>query len=974
MALGQEELRSATLYFKQARDTALVHMDGLLDGTNTFTYPDSRSFQPMRKIAITNVGKETVFKPRLIINFKRNWFDIESIRAECFQGANTVKERALAVWKFMRDNRLHYYEPDYGREIDDPVKFLGVYGYGMCYNTSFAAASIASGFPYDGRAYAEFSPRNRHSVKDLKFDSTFVLLDPDIEVFYLKSDNKTLASYADVANDKHLIKRVHHYGKAVPYNIFNNYVADAVYEPTPALKFAGLYPSYHTLDFKLRPGESIEYSWEPAKYYHHFLPWASTHNAPMKNVGNGKFVYSTNFVNADLNELVNEYSGVATSEGDDAGPHIYPDSAGKTSSFVIAVESPFAIVNGKVWGNFYRSAADDELGISFSKDSITWKPVWTSRQTGVHEDSVELYELIQPTSSAATYRYYLKVDMMSVAELSCGIDSLQITSDFQVSRFFLPTLELGDNLVTYSDSNSTERQVAVEIEWEESSENAPPSRIEQPIFPVDQSVVDSLRFTFQWPVASDADGIVDYEFLLSDRPDMRFPLSPSFEVYTSLASGGGATASFSIPFDGMLNADSTYYWRVRAKDAKGAWGNWSPVWSFTPKGPMPPFLDEAVVEGDSITLRWDANPNGRVPAYYEIHASNEAFGFTPESSTLWDTTHSNRKRIPVTSTSPYTFYRVLAVDGNGSRSGPSNYSMIPYPFVYNFPDSIAPGQPYEMKLTTNTVYTTDMVYIGLVQVDIEEMVDVNVISKPEWITYNETDRTLVGIPDYAQAHQDSIIVQFTGLTTGYSNIQVFKPPVRPNSVPVLSNIDSVAYVGISYDQTIDVSDKDLPYGDHITKVEVVTKPEWMQAAFVEGDASLNIWGTPGVADAADTSLVVKAFDSANDSTQKEFTIRVAFHDRNGTNQVGILAIAPNPFGEEINVAYELAAPGDVQFSIFNSNGQKVYGISFPNEEAGKHIKQYYPGIRENGLYYLVMEVIDSSGAIRATSRKLIRLE
>ena len=976
IALAQNDVtrQNAIFYFEQAQDTVTLYMDGFLDGTNTFTYPNSRAFQPMRKVTISNTGKETVSKPRLVINFKRNWFDIASIRAECLQGTSTIKERALAIWKFMRDNRLHYFEPDYGREIDDPVKFLGVYGYGMCYNTSFAAASIVSGLPYEGLPYVEYSPRNRHSVKDIKFDSTFVLLDPDIEVFYLKNDNTTLASYTDVAYDKHLIKRIHHYGKGIEYNFFNDYVADAVYEPTPPLKYAGLYSNYHTLDFNLRPGESIEYNWEPAKYYHHFIPWVGTHNTPMKDIGNGKFVYNTNFVNADLSELIDGYSGVTTTAADSLQPNIHPVLPGENFSFIIKVESPFAIVNGTIWGNFYREDTDDELTLSFSRDSVTWQPVWESSQTGFHEDSVGLYDFIQPTSSEAMYHYYLKVDILSATGLSCGLDSLQIISDFQVSRFFLPTLELGDNFITYSDSNTVERKVAVTIEWDESSENMPPSRIEQPIFPADGSVVDSMKFTFRWPVPTDTDGIVDYEFVLSDRADMRFPLSPSFEVYTSLASGGKATASFTIPFDGMLNADSVYFWQVRAKDSKGAWGKWSPTWSFTPQGPMPPSMEENIIQGDSILLSWEANAGGSDPAYYEIHASNEAYGFTPGSTTVLDTTGSTRMAIPMGETPPHTFYRVIAVDHNGSRSGPSNYSMIRYPHVYNLQDSITPGQPYELTLTTNSVYTTDMAYIALLQMGIEDPVNVNILTMPDWITHNETDQTLIGVPDYAQVHGDSIVVEFTGVYTGYRNVQVFKPPVIANNVPALSDIDSVAYTDSEFDQTIVVSDPDFPFGDYIDRVEVVAKPSWLETAYSKGDASLNIWGTPGVADAADTALIVRAFDARSDSTQKTYIIRVRFQGQTGSDQAGILTIAPNPFGEEINVAYELLRPGDVQLTIYDSNAQKVYCVSFTGHEAGTHIKQIDPNIRVNGFYYVVMEIFESNGDTRATSRKIIRLE
>ncbi len=44
-------------------------------------------------------------------------------------------------------------------------------------------------------------------------------------------------------------------------------------------------------------------------------------------------------------------------------------------------------------------------------------------------------------------------------------------------------------------------------------------------------------------------------------------------------------AQYSLPYTGLLTPDKRYYWRVRAKDAKGVWGQWSKTWSFTPRGP-----------------------------------------------------------------------------------------------------------------------------------------------------------------------------------------------------------------------------------------------------------------------------------------------------------------------------------------------------------------------------------------------------
>ncbi|MEP2670036.1 MAG: hypothetical protein ABJH04_13625 [Cyclobacteriaceae bacterium] len=951
---------AAIISFSQPQDTVSLLMNGNLDGNNTFTYPNVRTFQHMKRVSISNLGDEIVYHPRLVINNERNWFDINSLRNEIFSEATSSKERALSLWSFMKNNRMHYSEPDQGKEIDDPIKLLGVYGYGACYNISYATAFIASKYPYNEIPYREYSPRNRHSVKDILFDSTFMLIDPDIEVFYLNHDNKNIATYDVLANDKYLMTRTHHYGKAEQFNALNTYVANSVYEADTPANFTGIYRDidFHTLDFQLRPGESLVYNWEPAKYFHHNFIWEP--NAPPEDIGNGQFKFETNFTNTDLDNLSNTYNNISTYLEDGLTPNIHPAKTNEPSSFLIKITSPFVIVNGYIDGKFYKENLDDLLQISFSKDSITWNQIWKSNLEGNHKDSITFYNLIQPIGSAAVYNYFLKFEMLSTnPSQPCGIDSIQIVTDFQVSKFFLPSLQLGENLISYSDNNQSERNIEVKLEWRETSENNPPSITNQPIFPTDNSLVDSLAFTFKWNSAIDTDGIVDYEFMLSDRADMRFPLSPSFEVYTSLTNSMGGISSFTIPFAGMLNSNTQYYWKVRAKDSKGAWSEWSPVWSFTAQGPMPPHLKEAKIEGNNIILHWDENKSGSTVLYYEIHASNEAHGFSPDEQTLLHTTKIPIISIPFEDSSINTFYRIVAVDHNGSKSGPSNFVSIPYPHIYNKIDSLIPNRQFKIPLETNKIFTTDGLVIAgdYINYEIEDFVIMDFISKPSWIKFNEKENAIIGVANYVEAHKkDSIVVKFKGTNTGYESIQVFKPTINENSKPSLSNIDSIAHIGFLFNQTITATDSDINYGDYISKIEVIQKPFWLEAEISVIDGSINLQGIPHLDNKGDTVVIVKVYDALGTSVTKTYPLKILFDQK-----PGIIIVSPNPFGEETRVIYWLNEASNVEISIFNLKGKKVYGIVLDEPPVGINELTWNSKGLENGLYFIFMEIRETGG-------------
>jgi hypothetical protein len=228
---------------------------------------------------------------------------------------------------------------------------------------------------------------------------------------------------------------------------------------------------------------------------------------------------------------------------------------------------------------------------------------------------------------------------------------------------------------------------------------------------------------FRWPPpqSADKDGIADYHFELSDRQDMSWPLSPNFYKLISRTADRGKS-QYTLPRAGLLAVDRKYYWRVRAKNDKGVWGPWSATWSFTPRGPASPTDVTLVINRDRGTgiLRWKPNPTGGKPAKYRIYGSDEK-GFTI-SDVPYKAIVGVSKVVSANRPANYVmevlateaavigaaihlpnanraYYRVVAVDAKGNRSGPSNFAEVTRPILWSRPVTAAKvGSEYRYAL------------------------------------------------------------------------------------------------------------------------------------------------------------------------------------------------------------------------------------------------------------------------------------
>jgi hypothetical protein len=315
-----------------------------------------------------------------------------------------------------------------------------------------------------------------------------------------------------------------------------------------------------------------------------------------------------------------------------------------------------------------------------------------------------------------------------------------IINDLQMAPMALPELVVGANTLTYSDQSTAERKVRITHEWVERSASRPPLAPPTALYPPVGGESNGTDIVFRWSPSDDPDGdrIRDYQFELSNRADMRWPLSMCFyKLISNTADGAGdkakpgasergIKAQYTLPQPGLLMPDRQYYWRVRAMDDKGVWGSWSKTWNFTARGPVYPI--EVALDHDSArdigVLRWKANASGRPPVKYRVYGSDEK-GFTvaddPYPSQVGITKEDMKAWNPLfpanfiaETTAPElavlgrevglpaankTFYRVVAVDEQGKRSGPSDYASAPRPVIYSRPVAIAnAGREYRYSL------------------------------------------------------------------------------------------------------------------------------------------------------------------------------------------------------------------------------------------------------------------------------------
>jgi hypothetical protein len=726
----------------------VVVQGGTMDGTNCRSPVGGgfgiweQTWESNRCVRLENVGDQDVVNPWLS-NGRNNIRTAKEIIESAVRPGMTEREKAIALWRWTTTHRFHAGAME-RVEMHDPVKIFNIYGYTTCGDTSVTLSNLwrAAGL----RTRAAHTPG--HCIPQVFFDGDWHLFDADMGPFYLRRDNVTIAGEQDLVRDHDLVKRAHGYGILDPGRraADEGNAALFIFEGEPGADR----PSSSreaTMAFTLRPNEAIEWRWgrlSPPRYHGRcdIKIWRRAE----ERISNGRWIYAPDFGGSSWSR------GVEAMDGLLVRPGLITPVAGKTGYIVWKMRSPYVFVGGGI--------EVDGPGTRFflSWDGTTWQEV------------DENWDALFPPDGPARYEYWLKCELPAGAKLR----RLAIANDLQMAPLTLPGMAVGENRFVYTDA-SPERRVRISHEWVERSLSRPPAAPAAAVSPADGAETDGTDLAFEWSPAEDPDldAIADYHFELSDREDLAWPLSSVFEKLISNTPERG-TPRYRLPQEGLLAPGRRYYWHVRAKDAKGVWGPWSRSWSFTAGGPNLP----VEVSLGSGTLRWTPNPGGPKAVRYRVYGSDEK-GFSPsdrsytvevggteglssafEANFVAETTETALGVLGLDLTLPNAnkaFYRVVAVDDRGKRSGASDYAAAPRPFITSRPPTSAKlGAAFACSVST--IRSLGDLRARQVEGDRNrqearfwdiEIPRFTLVEGPAWLRIDETSGKLHGVPDVA---------------------------------------------------------------------------------------------------------------------------------------------------------------------------------------------------------------------------------
>jgi hypothetical protein len=643
-----------------------------------------QTWESNRLVRMENVGTTDVINPWL--SNGRNMFrTLDEIVNAAVEPGMTDSEKARAIW--FQDCRYHYHFV--ADDESDPVRVFNVFGCYLCGNNG---TSLAGLWRRAGLKVAPSAGTIGHTTSRVFFDGRWNYLDGDQHAIFLLRDNQTVANDQDLVRDHDLIKRAHTMGILLgDYRRLDEGFA-ACFAHEAEVSGERNCRQGTTMNMTLRPGEALVWRWghlSPPK-----LRGREKANYP-NTVCNGLWEYRPDLT-ADLWR-----KGAVSVENVKAGPDGLSAEGGNEGTIVWAMQVPYVLVGGRL--------EKEETGARFSLsfDGKSWQAA----------DGVSLDSFFPPTGGSPRYSYQLRCQLSGAARLK----RLAIVNDLQMAPLVLPGMAVGENKFTYTDETQGPRSVRITHEWVERSASRAPLASPAPIAPADGGETDGTDVVFQWQDASDPDGdkIADYHFELSDRPDIRWPLSTNFYRLISRTKDKGK-AQYTLPSPGLLTPGTKYYWHVRAKDEKGVWGQWSKTWSFTAQGPAYPLDVKLTYDKEKRRgiLTWRPNPVGRAPAKYRVYGSDEK-GFsvsdTPYAVVVGASkdlkspfpanfiAETSATELPVLGAdlpaANKAYYRVVAVDSNGKLSGPSDYASAPRPVIYTAPATAARvGEEYRCQV------------------------------------------------------------------------------------------------------------------------------------------------------------------------------------------------------------------------------------------------------------------------------------
>ncbi|HJP30650.1 MAG TPA: hypothetical protein QGF95_08855 [Candidatus Latescibacteria bacterium] len=414
----------------------------------------------------------SVYSPRITTDRQPDYSDLGRFVNFAAWRCLAPAEKAVAIWRYITDRETGFFpvqgiyeDADPGPEYAffderDVSKVLNVHGHGYC---GLLSPTLDGIFTHAGFTDSRIirMKENHHCVTEVFYDGGWHYFDVDLRGLLMKEDG-SVASLEEACSDQDLWIK-----PSIEIEPF--YPLDdkkAMFEGYSQCRLERLFSWHkngHTMDFVLRPGESLTRYWDPQGRWFHPWPAAGGFNmdflrrrfeADPRGLkckhpgwtrwthGNGLLVYAPKLREgfSDLAQGAEEFEGVAlTSRGavSDGGGYL---TFGVSTPYIIVGEvaqiGPPARVQGAAILS-YRSLGDTTASVS-TDEGHTWQTV------GGTEDSAAV--TIDLTSHVVgRYGYQIRFDLPA----GSGLDEFVLETWSQLSPPSLPRLHAGRNALHF---------------------------------------------------------------------------------------------------------------------------------------------------------------------------------------------------------------------------------------------------------------------------------------------------------------------------------------------------------------------------------------------------------------------------------------------------------------------------------------------------------------------------------------------
>ncbi len=425
------------------------------------TIPEETPFPANLKLS--NFSNSEITLKGYSINGKKLYCNLRQLISDIIDSTASIEEQVLAIWTFLVPKAYGYSSPHPGMEAHDPIKFLHIYGYGLCddFSTVFYTICRAVGIP------ARVISLGGHVVPEVEYNGKWHILDAHSSVIY-RNNAGDIVGVTDIEEDLSLLDNPE-YSKE-PHRLFvRNDIVDIrkrIFSNTKTTQdltwyYSLLSPNAHKIAIHLRPGEVITFNFESHEAA--FRTCDSPNFPPI--YGNGTIKYMP-FFNKRTKELMVGSSSLSSLDESEKVV-FFKNSSNKEDFFELSFISSFPLLRG--WMNIDLTVVQGKIIIECSLDKKIWKPIWNN-DYGIHSPKIMDFSgsftnfdgnrpstqfvrfekdpsgktcLFHDSQTLPSYHFFMRFRLLPGAEVF--LNNLEITLLFQFAPLNLPVLLGGRN-------------------------------------------------------------------------------------------------------------------------------------------------------------------------------------------------------------------------------------------------------------------------------------------------------------------------------------------------------------------------------------------------------------------------------------------------------------------------------------------------------------------------------------------------